>query len=159
MFKTIKNYFSTLLTADEDAGVSTDLELQIATAAMLIEMMHMDNQVLPDEHALVQRVVASQFDLSTGAADALIYKAEQQLHKATDYYQFTRLLNKGFTHEQKVKLIKCLWEVAFVDGHLDEYEDYMVRKVSDLLHLSHAELIKMRNQVKDAVDDEPSVGC
>jgi uncharacterized tellurite resistance protein B-like protein len=85
--------------------------------------------------------------------------AEQQLHDATDYFQFTSILNKGFDHHQKSRLIKCLWEVAYIDNHLDEYEDYLVRKIADLIHLPHNEIIKLRNHVKDAKDNASTVGC
>jgi len=57
------------------------------------------------------------------------------------------LINKGFTQEQKVTLIKTLWQIAYADGELDKYEEHMVRKMADLLHVPHLEFIKTKNQV------------
>ena len=68
--------------------------------------------------------------------------AAEQRTQATNYYQFTSLINNGFSHEQKITLIKLLWEVAFVDGELDIYEEHLVRKIADFPHVSHMDLIK-----------------
>lgn len=159
MFNSIKQFFEEVLTVSSDTTEITEEQLRIATAALLIEMMHMDNKVLVEERDLVANVICKNFSLSAEQAADLMTMAEQQLHQATDYYQFTSLINKGFTHAEKSRLITCLWEVAFIDGELDAYEDYMVRKVSDLLHIPHSELIKIRNQVKKTDDHGSTVGC
>ena len=99
----------------------------------------------------ILNIVCDSFSLSSDQAEDLFSLAEVELKEATDYFQFTSLINKGFTQEQKISLVKFLWEVAYIDGHLDMDEDYMVRKVSDLLYVSHSEMIKWRNRASDAV--------
>ena len=41
-----------------------------------------------------------------------------------------------------------LWEVALADEGLDKYEDYLVRKIAELLYVPHAELIRLRHKVQ-----------
>ena len=72
--------------------------------------------------------------------------AAAQRTQATDYYQFTSLINRGFSYTQKITLIQLLWEVAFSDGELDIYEEHLVRKIADLLHISHMDFIKTKHQ-------------
>jgi len=78
----------------------------------------------------------------------LLQLAEEEIWKATGYYEFTSLINKGFTYEQKVKVIEHLWEVAFADAELDKYEEHMVRKIADLIHVEHKDFIDAKLRVK-----------
>ena len=159
MLHSIKSFFDEFIAVSATSDEISEQQIHIATAALLIEMMHMDNKVLAEEYDKVISMVRNSFSLSTEQAAELIELAEQQLKQATDYFQFTSLINKNLSLEKKIKLIQCLWEVAFSDGHLDEYEDFLVRKVSGLLHIPHSELIKMRNRVLEADGDSSSIGC
>lgn len=125
----------------------TEENLHLACAALFVEMMHMDDKTQTEEHDMILKSVTDNFSLSVEEANTLISLATQQRKQATDYYQFTSLINKGFTQEQKVTLIKTLWQIAYADGELDMHEEYMVRKMADLLHVPHLEFIKTKNQV------------
>ncbi len=125
----------------------TDENLHLACAALFIEMMMMDDKIQIEEQDMILERVKNMFSLSLQEATELIASAARQRELATDYFEFTSLINKGFTQEQKIKLIKSLWQIAYADGQLNEYEEYMVRKIADLLHVPHLDFIKAKVQV------------
>ena len=125
----------------------TEESLHLACAALFVEMMYMDDKARAEEQDMIIKSVKDIFSLSVEEAKTLISLATQQRKQATDYYQFTSLINKGFTQEQKTTLIKKLWKIAYADGELDKYEENMVRKMADLLHVPHLEFIKTKIQV------------
>ena len=125
----------------------TEESLHLACAALFVEMMYMDDKARAEEQDMIIKSVKDIFSLSVEEAKTLISLATQQRKQATDYYQFTSLINKGFTQEQKTTLIKKLWKIAYADGELDKYEENMVRKMADLLHVPHQEFIKTKIQV------------
>jgi uncharacterized tellurite resistance protein B-like protein len=43
-----------------------------------------------------------------------------------------------------------LWSVAYADDKLDRYEEYYVRKIADLLYISHSDYIKAKLSVMPA---------
>lgn len=146
MFNQIKLFFDkhlALPAPDQDAQE----KLQIACAALLIEMMYMDDRVQAKEREMLETRVRDFFSLSEQEVDDLVALAAQQREQATDYYQFTSLINKEFSQQQKVDLVRSLWQVAYADGSLDELEEYLVRKVSELLYVSHQAFIMTKNQV------------
>ncbi|MDP7536697.1 MAG: TerB family tellurite resistance protein [Methylococcales bacterium] len=146
MLNKIKSFFDQHIAPSESVQVE-DEELHLACAALLIEMMHMDDVVRPEEKAMIVHRIKEHFVLSDEAANTVIALAEEQRTQAIDYYQFTSLINKGFSQEQKITVIKLLWEIAFADGELDIYEEHLVRKIADLLHISHMDYIKTKLQV------------
>ena len=63
-------------------------------------------------------------------------------------YEFTRVINDDFSFEEKYDLIKSMWEIAFADGNVDKYEEYVIRKVSDLIYISHPDFIESKQKAK-----------
>jgi uncharacterized tellurite resistance protein B-like protein len=45
-----------------------------------------------------------------------------------------------------------MWELAFADGDLSKYEEYVIRKVADLIYVSHSEFIRAKTVVKQNVN-------
>jgi len=133
----------------EGSGGISDRSLKIATAALLLEMMRADARVTEDERSAVMKTVMSRFNLTREESDDLLQFAEQEIRKATGYYEFTSLINKGLAYGQKVKVIESLWEIAFADTCLDKYEEHMVRKIADLIYVEHKDFIEAKLRVKE----------
>ena len=94
----------------------------------------------------------ARFGLSADEADTLVRLAEEESSQATDYYQFTSLINRHFSAEQKEQVIEHLWEVAYADGRLDAHEEYLVRKVADLVHVPHATYVAAKLRARDGAE-------
>ena len=153
MLNQIKLFFDQHIALPAPNQISEE-SLHIACAALFVEMMYMDDKTRAEEHDMILKSVCDIFLLPIDEANTLISLATQQRNQTTDYYQFTSLINKGFTQEQKITLIKTLWQIAYADGELDKYEEHMVRKMADLLYVPHLEFIKTKNQVNGGLRNE-----
>lgn len=122
--------------------------LQLAAAALFMEMMAMDDIREPKEEKLILSLAQQNFSLSLEQASALMELAEQQRKQATDYFEFTSLINKSYSLEQKILLIDALWKIAFVDNVLDIQEEYLVRKIANLLHVPDSALIMAKEKAR-----------
>ena len=147
MLNQIKLFFTQhiALSASEN---TLEEKLQLATVVLFLEMMYMDDKVDPKEQEVILSLVHQNFSLTAEQATSLIELAEQQRKQATDYFQFTSLINKEYSLEQKVRLIESLWKIAFIDGVLDMNEEYLVRKIADLLHVPHTAFIMAKNRLE-----------
>lgn len=146
MFNPIKLFFEQHLALSGPEEMAED-KLQLAAVVLFLEMMYMDDKVDAKEQDIILALVQQNFSLTTEQAASLIALAEQQRKQATDYFQFTSLINKEYSPEQKINLIESLWKIAFVDGVLDMNEEYLVRKIADLLHVPHTDFIRLKNRV------------
>jgi uncharacterized tellurite resistance protein B-like protein len=146
MFNQIKLFFEQHLALSAPDDTSEE-KLQIATVVLFLEMMYMDDKVDSKEQEIILSLIHQNFSLTAEQTTALIELAEQQRKQATDYFQFTSLINKEYSLEQKVRLIESLWKIAFIDGVLDMNEEYLVRKIADLLHVPHTAFIMAKNRV------------
>ncbi len=149
MLKQIKLFFDQRM-ALSISDQTEEEKLHLACAALFIEMMYMDEKAHTAENDVILNHIQDAFSLSTEEAHDLIKLATQERKQTTDYYQFTSLINKEFTQDQKKTLIKTLWQIAYADGELDIYEEHMVRKMADLLHVPHLDFIKTKHQVNES---------
>ncbi|MFT5522025.1 MAG: putative tellurite resistance protein B-like protein [Enterobacterales bacterium] len=122
--------------------------IRLASAVLLLDVAQSDQQYSESEREKIKHAIESKFSLSSDEIQQLMSMADLKSKDAIDYHQFTSLLNKEFTLQQKIKLIEFMWQVAFSDGKLDPYEDHFIRKISDLLYLRHSELLSARERVK-----------
>ena len=122
--------------------------VRIATAALLIEMMRADAKISENEQRTITNTIRSKFGLNEEETGALLKLAEEEIREATGYFEFTSMINKSFTYEQKIKLIEHLWDVAFTDAILDKHEEYMVRKIACLIHVSHKDFIEAKLRIR-----------
>jgi len=130
-----------------------DLEqrLQLASAVLLLEVAHADRNYSEQEKVRIHKAIADNFSLSEANINSLMELADTKSEEATDYHQFTSLLNKKFSLEQKTRLIELMWQVAFADGELDIHEDHFIRKIAELLYLRHSEMLSARERAQVAL--------
>jgi uncharacterized tellurite resistance protein B-like protein len=76
--------------------------------------------------------------------DTLWQLAQEEARSATSLFQFTSLINSSYGYPEKIRLLHHMWEVAWADGRVDRYEEHLIRKVADLLYLSHGDFIRAK---------------
>ena len=144
MLTSIKAFFSQELRLDSDAGSDPQQALELAAAALLIELSRSDYQQDLEEQRAIEKALQSCFNLDPDRLQQLIVLAEQEMDQATSLYQFTTLIKDNYSQEQRFELVKMLWQVALADGEISKYEDLMIRKVADLIYLPHSLFIKAK---------------
>lgn len=143
MLDAITNFFEVcFINRDEEDESHTEHQLQLASAALMVELCKADQTVDEEETRTLMGILKDRFNLSKEELNELMLLATSAAREATSLYEFTSLMNEHFDYAEKVQLIKNLWDVAYADGRLDRYEEHMIRKVADLLYVSHVDFIK-----------------
>ena len=73
----------------------------------------------------------------------------QELHKDINCLRkYIKLINDKFTNSQKNTVLNMAWQIARADNIIDKHEEHRIRKISELLHLDHADFIKAKIKTK-----------
>lgn len=145
MLQAIKQFFEKNISPDNQEDI--DHRLKLATAALLIEIMQQDGETKDEEIEAIKKALKTKFELSGSETDELFVLAHEEAKEAVDLYQFTSLINKHFSVDKKIKVIEYLWVIAYADNHLDAHEEHIVRRVADLLYVTHQDFIKAKHRV------------
>jgi uncharacterized tellurite resistance protein B-like protein len=142
MLSAIRKFFDQHIAPQPDEPQATaERRAQVAAAVLLVEVARSDHNFSDAERQAVLGSVQRKFALSSAEAQEVLALAEAESHDAHDIYQFTSRIDATFTLEQKLRLIEELWRAAYSDSALHEYEEHLIRRVCDLLHLSHSQFI------------------
>ena len=121
--------------------------LQLALTALLVEAANSDDQFDEAERGVIERLLESRFSLSRSDADELLAAGEAVACESAELFHFTRIINERLSFEERVELIEMLWEVAYADGVLDEYEDSLLRRVGGLIYVPDRDRGEARRRV------------
>ncbi|MEH6448888.1 MAG: TerB family tellurite resistance protein [Oleispira sp.] len=145
--------FDKLLAFFQQEEVKTESHKpELAAAALLVEIMNADHALSDEESASIKSILFDTLFITADIADELLATAKKQVNEATDLFQFTEVINTNYSYQEKVSLIESLWKVAYSDKQLDKYEEHMVRRIADLLHVSHSDFMQTKNRIKAACE-------
>jgi uncharacterized tellurite resistance protein B-like protein len=147
MKRSLRSILGGLKPSEEQSAGDIERRIQIATCVLLVELAQSDEQFTDDERDEVVKILKSQFDLSDEKAEELISAAKQAKEDSVDLWEFTNLINQNFAEEEKIKILENAWRIVYADGKLSHHEDYLIHKISNLLRLSHVDLINAKLKV------------
>jgi len=152
MIESIKSFFENRLTknVEEEAASSAMSRIDLACAALLVEVMNSDHELDEREQQEFMKVLQQSYNIAESDLAELTQLAKDEAFEATSLYEFTKLINDSYDYEQKVGLIENMWRIAFSDKRLDKYEDHLIRKVAELIYVSHSDFIKTKLKVRIA---------
>jgi len=118
--------------------------LRLATAAVLLDIAYADGSFTPAEDGNMVEYLRQAFQLEETSAQALIEAASEIRNHTIDYFAITNYIRKSMSLEQRIEIVKTMWRIVYSDGRLTEYENYLVRKLADLLGLEHHVMIEAK---------------
>ncbi|MDN5869705.1 MAG: TerB family tellurite resistance protein [Nitrococcus sp.] len=149
MLEAIKHFYTSHISPDSASNQdSPQRRLQLATAALLIEMAQADNERHSVEFQAIHEGIREVFELTDEETIALIELADHEAHEATDNFEFTNLINEQYDYAEKCQLVELLWRVCLADTEMDRYEEHLVRKIAGLLHVEHKDFIAAKLRVQ-----------
>ena len=115
--------------------------LQLATAAVLLEIAYADGQFTPSEDGDVAGYLEKVFSLDEDSARDLMRAGDEIRTRTIDHFELTNYIRHNTSLEERLDMIKAMWRIVYADGRLSEYENYLVRKLADLLGIEHHRMI------------------
>lgn len=154
MLESIKRFFRTSMSPHPEAEpAAAKKDLRLAACALLLELAHADREFSEDEREHLESAVRRQFGLVPAEAERLLELAEEARAEAVDLWQFTNLIAQGYSTGQKMVLAEIMWGLVYSDGELAGKEDYLMRKISNLLRLEPGYLAEARKRFESAEGD------
>ena len=144
MIKRIKDLLSNFSNQEEVIEDEKISSLDKACSALLIEVAYADKVFDESEINSLKESLKETYDIDEEIINELISDAKKTVDESTSLYEYTRVVNDEFDYSDKLELLSRIWKLAFADGNLDKYEDHLIRKISDLIHISHSDFIKIK---------------
>jgi uncharacterized tellurite resistance protein B-like protein len=147
MLASLKSLIGELTSGAKHPARFADNDYRVAAAALLIHAAVIDGNMTVAEREKLRAVIMQRFELDEAATAELIEQATTAEHDAVDLYHFTSTLDRTLDEAGRLRIVEMMWEVAYADGGITEFEDNLIWRASDLLYVPSRDRIELRRRV------------
>ena len=149
MLKELKSLWADLAGSDTPAAFD-ESDYRVAAAALLVHVASLDGDLSEADRNKLRELLQTRFELDAERTDELIEAAIAADHDAVDFYGFTHVLMRALDEAGRRRMVEMMWQMVYVDGSVNEFEDNVMWRVADLLGVSSRERIELRRRVTGA---------
>ena len=155
MFGTFRKLMAEFVDGGKPAHEYGEDDYRLAAASLLVHTANIDGNISEAERVRLHDVIKQRFALDDIATDRLVEEATEADAKAIDLYQFTTRLNRALDDTGRIRLVEMMWQIVYADGAVTEFEDNLIWRAADLLHVSREQRIALRARVAAAQTKAP----
>lgn len=122
--------------------------LPLAAGVLYLEVAWADHDIADEELALIEETLTEQFALDPEELQIIISESRAQYQSSVGLYRFTRTINDAWDEEAKYQLVVKLWQLALSDDQVHSFEEHTIRKIAELLYVSHSRFIEAKLTAK-----------
>lgn len=148
----LKGLLDNLTNAEAPTEGGTQREVHIAAALLLIEIGQADSEWTEEETQTIINRISTMFGLNKEEAKELLESALNRSENTVSLHPTLKTINSHFTPEQKQAILTDCWRVAYADGVLDHYEEHQIRRIAELLYLSHSQFIQAKHRACEELE-------
>lgn len=153
MLRTLTDFIAEIAGGNRESVVFAENDYRLAAAALLVHVVTIDGVIGAGEMDNLRRILAYRFDLTEDGAEQLVQAAIARDAEAVDLYAFTSVLNRAMDEEGRRRVVEMMFEVAYADGGLTEFEDNLVWRAAELLNVDSRDRVEIRKRVRAEAED------
>ena len=126
----------------------------LALATLFIQLAKVDNDFSKEEYQLISSILEKRYGVTRSAAETIIKEAEVIETDASDTMQITREVKSAIPYEDRLEILRDLWQIIMADNNRSNEENNFMRLVTKLLGLSDKLSGQIRNEVERSLTDK-----
>jgi len=134
--------FKNLFIKKQSAKVINSNEADVALRLMF-EVAISDGVIDASELKLIKKR-ADEIATEDKKASTIVKKIIDETENSTSFYPSIKKINKSFSNEEKIELLKILWKLVIADSAVDPYEENLYFKIAELIKIKRP----IANQIK-----------
>ena len=143
MFDKLKSIFDKKIEEEKEQFDT----VQIAISTLMIQTAVYDGVFDEQEKSEILELIKKYFNFNEDQKLSIFKIAIKVNDDSNDMQQFTRILNDNLSEEEKLNIIEMLWKIIISDGHIDDYENALIRKISGLLYISDRDVGQIKKKL------------
>jgi uncharacterized tellurite resistance protein B-like protein len=142
----LKQFLEKLITSEAEAD--NHHQVEIAAATLLMEVAWADHIITDEELEHIRQVLSQRFDLDEPTLEAIIEESRDHHDSSVGLYAFTRTVTEAWEEPARYELVVAMWTLALEDDSIHRFEEHMIRKISELLYVSHSRFIAAKQAAR-----------
>ena len=122
--------------------------LKLISLCLAFEVANADNNIDSTEKEFILKKIRDSINLDVLSEQEIFRIIEAESEKKVSFYDLIYDINNNLSRDEKVDVLKMLWEVAFADEVLDVDEEKIIRRSAEMLGIKPSIVLKTKDQFK-----------
>ena len=123
--------------------------LRLIALCLAFEVANADNDIDDREKDLILEKIKSTIDVSVLNEKEIYNVIKEESDKRVSFYDIIHDINTNLDKEEKIKILKLLWEIAYADEVLDVDEEKIIRRSAEMLGIKPSIVLKTKEEFKN----------
>ena len=123
--------------------------LRLIALCLAFEVANADNDIDDREKDLILEKIKSTIDVSVLNEKEIYNVIKEESDKRVSFYDIIHDINTNLDKEEKIKILKLLWEIAYADEVLDVDEEKIIRRSTEMLGIKPSIVLKTKEEFKN----------
>ena len=132
----------------EDQAQQPSFEMELTAAVLAYEIARSDGEISDDELSVLMKEIEKISQKVDRDKQEILKIVEIYSKDSVSFHEFVEDINKNYSKEEKISLLKFMWQTAYADGKLDVDEERLVRRVADLINIKDIEVLRLKDFTK-----------
>jgi uncharacterized tellurite resistance protein B-like protein len=127
-----------------DVVEDAEIDVAVAAAALMFEVVWADHDIGQDEMETMSELLQRLFSLTPERVIEIVKQTKVDHDTSVGVFPFTRALNEQLSQQEKFLVLRAMWSIALADEQIDSFEEHTIRRIADLLYVSHHKFIEAK---------------
>ena len=123
-------------------------EMELTAAVLAYEIARSDGEISEDELSVLMQEIEKISQKVDRDTQEILKIVEIHSKDSVSFHEFVEDINKNYSKEEKISLLKFMWETAYADGILEVDEERLIRRVANLINIKDVEVLKLKDSTK-----------
>jgi len=130
-----------------------DFDAELTASILAYEIARSDGDISEPELAILLDEI-KKISIKVGKeVNKVLEIIEEYSRNSVSFYEFIDDINKDYSKDNKLSLIRFLYDVAYADKILEVNEERLIRRIADMIKIKDIEVLK----IKDASKNEKKI--
>ena len=148
------NFLEKFKNKELESSEATSEERNILIASLLIECAREDGDFADKEIIKIKNLLNTKLKIEKENIDSIFDNALEITQNNVEIYSLTKDIRDNFSHDEILKIIEYMWLVMLADGHVDDFEAALMRKIIGLFHLTGKDSAKAKENALASINNQ-----
>lgn len=125
-------------------------EIELTAAVLAYEVARSDGEISDTELNVLMEEISTISEKVGKDKSEILKIIKIYSENSVSFYEFVHDINKNYSKEEKILLLKFVWKIAYADGQLDVNEEKLIRRLAELIKIKDMEVLKLKDLIKNS---------
>ena len=122
-----------------------NFEIELTASVLAYELARSDGKITKEELSVLMDEIENIANKVGKSKEEIFEIIEIYSKDSVSFYEFVEDINKNYSKEEKLDLIKFMWRMAYADNKLDVDEERLIRRMADLINIKDIDILKLKD--------------